>query len=237
MELYGKRKGIHIGIIPDGSRRWARKSGIENYDGKKSGNAMERAVTHIFDKYPEVEEISVWAVSTENLKRPQEQKDHVFGVLDREFKKIDQNPIIQDRDIRVNVVGSRLWEIPDDVRKTLNHVVDKTRDNKSRRLNVCIGYGGKEEIVDAAMGASRWLRKNPAIAKLHENVFERFLMVPRALDIVIRTGGERRLSGFMLYQIEYAELFFIDKLWPDFSTEDFDMIMKQFRERERRFGK
>ena len=86
------------------------------------------------------------------------------------------------------------------------------------------------------MESSRWLRSNPMIAKLHENIFEGFLMVPRPLDIVIRTGGEKRLSGFMLYQIEYAELFFVDTLWPDFGTKEFDKIMKEFKQRNRRFG-
>ncbi len=87
------------------------------------------------------------------------------------------------------------------------------------------------------MASSRWLRKNPTIAKMHEDVFEKFLMIPKPLDMVIRTGGEKRLSGFMLYQIEYAELFFIDALWPDFTTKEVDNIMKQFNERHRRFGR
>ena len=87
------------------------------------------------------------------------------------------------------------------------------------------------------MASSIWLRKNPTIAKKHEIVFDKFLMIPNHLDIVIRTGGEKRLSGFMLYQIEYAELFFIDALWPDFTTKEVDKIMKQFDERRRRFGR
>ena len=229
-------QGIHIGIIPDGSRRWARRSGIQDYNGRQSGNVMENTIIHIFDKYPEVSDVSVWAVSTENLQRPQEQRDHVFRILEREFSKINSNPIIEKRDIRVNVIGSGMNNLPDYMRQILTDVVDRTRHNKERNLNVCIGYGGRNEILDAAMAASKWMRKNPTIAKLHSNVFEKFLMIPKHLDLVIRTGGERRLSGFMLYQIEYAELFFTDTLWPDFTTQELDLIMESFGSRERRYG-
>jgi undecaprenyl diphosphate synthase len=104
-------------------------------------------------------------------------------------------------------------------------------------LNLCIGYGGRQEILDAVMSSMKWLRKNPRVAKLHEKVFERHLMIPRPLDVVIRTGGEKRLSGFMLYQIEYAELFFIDTLWPEFSLGELDSILREFSARDRRFGK
>ena len=142
-----------------------------------------------------------------------------------------------EKGIRVNVIGSRWGEMPPEIRDVARDVVVKTKDNKGPTLNLCIGYGGREEILNAVMEASKWIRKNPLIAKLHENVFEKFLLVPKSLDIVIRTGGEKRLSGFMLYQIEYAELFFTDTLWPVFSTRELDKIMKQFKERDRRFGR
>ncbi|MCK4531908.1 MAG: di-trans,poly-cis-decaprenylcistransferase, partial [Candidatus Aenigmarchaeota archaeon] len=139
--------------------------------------------------------------------------------------------------IKVNVVGSAWEELPRNVRDMAREVVSKTNKNKGPILNLCIGYGGRQEILDAVMSASKWLRKNPTIAKIHESMFEKHLMIPKPLDIVIRTGGEKRLSGFMLYQIEYAELFFTDTLWPDFSVEELDMIMKELKERHRRFGK
>jgi undecaprenyl diphosphate synthase len=135
------------------------------------------------------------------------------------------------------VIGSRWKEVPQSIGDIIADAVDRTKDNKRLTLNLCIGYGGKDEILDAAMAASKWLRKNPTIAKLHSSIFEKYLMVPKPLDLVIRTGGERRLSGFMLYQIEYAELFFTDTLWPDFTTKHFDDIMEKFRSRERRYGR
>jgi len=237
MNTNDHRRGIHIGIIPDGSRRWAEKNNIKNYDGRQSGNVIENVVTHIFDKYNDVTDISVWAISTENMKRPQKQKEHVYRILEWEFNILKEKQIIYNRDIKVNVIGSRFGEIPENVRNIVLEVLDKTKYHKGGNLNICIGYGGKEEILDAVMASSRWLRKNPTIAKMHEDVFEKFLMIPKPLDIVIRTGGEKRLSGFMLYQIEYAELFFIDTLWPDFTTKEVDKIMKRFDERHRRFGR
>jgi undecaprenyl diphosphate synthase len=237
MDSEGLAKGIHLGIIPDGSRRWAKINGIDNYNGRQSGEAMEKVVTHVFEKYPEVNEMSIWVISTENLLRPTDQKKDVFQVLEWEFKKLNENRIIFDKDIKVNVIGSRFGEVPEDVKSIVMEVVNKSRNNKSRNLNVCIGYGGKQEIIDAVMAATRWLRKNPTIEKIHENVFENFLQIPRPLDIVIRTGGQKRLSGFMLYQIEYAELFFTDTLWPDFGIAELDRILKEFSQRERRFGK
>lgn len=230
-------KGIHIGIIPDGSRRWARKNRISNYDGRQSGEAMEKIVKHVLDKYPDVSELSLWALSTENLGRADKDKELVYMLLIKKIKDLLRYTEVRKKKVRVRVIGSRWKELPKDVTDMAREVVEKTRKNKGPVINLCIGYGGKQEILDASMAASRWLRKNPKIAKLHENVFERFLMVPRPLDIVIRTGGEHRLSGFMLYQIEYAELFFSDTLWPDFSPKELDDIMARFRSKERRFGK
>jgi len=237
MNTKDKRHGIHIGIIPDGSRRWAEKNKIKNYDGRQSGNVIDNVVTHIFDKYKDVTDISVWAISTENMKRPKKQKEHVFKILEWEFKILKERQIIYKRDIKVNVIGSKFGDVPEKVRNIVLEVLHKTKDHKGGNLNICIGYGGKEEILEAVMASSKWLRKNPTIAKMHEDVFEKFLMMPKPLDLVIRTGGEKRLSGFMLYQIEYAELFFIDTLWPDFTTKEVDTIMNDFNERHRRFGR
>jgi undecaprenyl diphosphate synthase len=231
-------EGLHVGIIPDGSRRWARRNGIENYDGRQSGEAVEKIIRHLIENYPEVREMSVWALSTENLGRKGSDKALVYGLVKSKIRDIIEYSRAAGKGAPIiRIIGSRWSELPGDVREITQEAVAETRDNTGPVLNFCIGYGGKDEILDAAMAASRWLRKNPAIAKLHTNIFEKFLMVPKPLDIVIRTGGERRLSGFMLYQIEYAELFFSDTMWPDFSTGELDSIMEKFRSRERRFGR
>lgn len=230
-------RGLHLGIIPDGSRRWARKNRIDNYDGTQSGETTDKIVRHIFEKHPEVTELSLWALSTENLGRSEKDKELVYTLLLKKIRDLLMYTGFNNKAIKVNVVGSAWEELPRNVRDMAREVVSKTNKNKGPILNLCIGYGGRQEILDAVMSASKWLRKNPTIAKIHESMFEKHLMIPKPLDIVIRTGGEKRLSGFMLYQIEYAELFFTDTLWPDFSVEELDRIMKELRERHRRFGK
>ncbi|MEE9323302.1 MAG: polyprenyl diphosphate synthase [Candidatus Aenigmarchaeota archaeon] len=233
-----KNDRLHIGIIPDGSRRWARLQDIKNYNGWKSGETMERIVMHIFEKHPEVSDLSIWAMSTENLERNESDKRLVYGLLKEKINDFFKGPFIEDENIKVNVVGSKLREIPKDIKKLTDEAVFRTKGHRGgKTINICIGYGGRQEILDATMSASKWLRKNPTIAKIHKGMFEKYLLIPKPLDMVIRTGGEKRLSGFMLYQIEYAELFFTDTLWPDFTAREFDMIIKEFNERNRRFGR
>ncbi|MBU0899146.1 MAG: di-trans,poly-cis-decaprenylcistransferase [Nanoarchaeota archaeon] len=232
-----EKKGLHLGIIPDGSRRWAKKNDIENYDGKQSGDAIEKIVKHVVENHPKVDEISIWALSVDNLKRNESDKELVYNLIENKIETLIEYIEKENIDVKVNIIGSSLFELPRKVKDASGNVENKTKNNKSITLNLCIGYGGKQEITDAVMSASKWLRKNPTMAKIHENVFEKFLMIPRNLDIVIRTGGEKRLSGFMLYQIEYAELFFSDTLWPDFSIKELDDILDQFSNRQRRFGR
>ena len=233
-----RRKGIHLGIIPDGSRRWSNKHNIALGDWRKSGQAVDDIITHVFNERPEVAEFSIWAMSTENVDRDDYSRKLVYSLLEGKLKDIIANPLVDEKKLKVNIVGSRIGDTPKIVRDLAAELTDKTSVHEGgRTLNICIGYGGRAEILNAVMESSKWLRKNPLIAKLHRNVFERYLMIPRPLDILIRTGGERRLSGFMLYQVEYAELFFTDTLWPDFTTKELDSILREYSERERRFGK
>ncbi|MGA3084298.1 MAG: polyprenyl diphosphate synthase [Thermodesulfobacteriota bacterium] len=230
-------RGIHIGIIPDGSRRWAMKNNIKDYNGDQSRQVVERTLEHIFNNHPEVDVISIWALSVDNLKRSDPDKILVYDLLEKGMRDLMVHPVVQEKGVKVNLIGSNWGDIPQQVKEVAKELEEKTKDNKGRVLNLCIGYGGRQEILDAVMSSMKWLRKNPRVAKLHEKVFERHLMIPRPLDVVIRTGGEKRLSGFMLYQIEYAELFFIDTLWPEFSLGELDSILREFSARDRRFGK
>jgi undecaprenyl diphosphate synthase len=236
-EIYKSEKGLHLGIMPDGSRRWAQKKDITNYDGGRSGEVADTIVRHVFKKYPEVSDLSIWALSTENLQRSETDKKLVYRLLIQKMKDLLDNPQIYGKNIKVKVIGSRWREIPSRIKNLAQALTTKTEDYEGATLNICIGYGGKEEILNAAIGASNWVRENPLETKLWKNIFEKFLLISKPLDIVIRTGGEKRLSGFMLYQIEYTELFFSDTLWPDFTTKELDEIMLEFSERNRRFGK
>lgn len=232
-------KGLHIGIIPDGSRRWGRKKGkLPNWDGKESGEKVTEILTHILDNYPEIAEVTIWAMSTENFERNQKDKRRVFKLIENTLNdSLMNNEKLKKGQIRIKFFGSKLEDIPQSLMNLINKSTEYTRNYSKRKLNIALGYGGKFEIVLAAINLAKKLNETSVLKNISEKVFEKFLMIPRPLDIIIRTGGEKRLSGFMLYQAEYAELFFTETLWPDFSTKELDNIMKEFRERHRRFGK
>lgn len=239
-----KGRDLHIGIIPDGSRRWGRQNGkLPSWDGLESGEKVREILTHILENYPEIREVTIWAMSTENFKRNNKDKQRVFNLIENMANTLleredPKNNVIHRGKIRINVFGTKFDEVPRSLKDLIRRATEETKNYNSRKLNVGLGYGGKFEIVMAAVNLAKKI-ENKSLFKtdIPEKVFERFLLVPRPLDLIIRTGGEKRLSGFMLYQAEYAELFFIDTLWPDFSIREFDRIMGEFRERERRFGK
>jgi undecaprenyl diphosphate synthase len=243
------RKGLHIGIIPDGSRRWGKAHGKPtDWDGKESGNGIKEILRHIWKKHPEITEVTVWAMSTENFKRNDKDKQRVFrlieDLIEENIEQFNKNSrikkLVHNERVRVNVFGSKFDEIPQSLAGAIKQSIELTKGYDRLRLNIGLGYGGKFEIIAAALSLAKKIndRSMPANLKnISERVFERFLMIPKPLDLIIRTGGEKRLSGFMLYQAEYAELFFSDTLWPDFTTREFDRIMEEFRNRERRYGK
>lgn len=230
-------KGLHVGIIPDGNRRWAKERKLPTREGHKAGaKTTEKIFNHILDKHPEVTEITVWAFSTENLKRNYLEKKVLYMQIKKELDDLKKNKRIHDNRIRVNVIGQQFDEFPKSLRDASRQAMHITRDYGNRVLNIGVGYGGQFEITRAAIGFARWLKEKPLVKKVKEKTFEDFLAVRTPLDIVIRTGGEKRLSGFMLYQMAYAELFFTDTLWPDFSEKEFDRVMQEFRARKRKFG-
>jgi len=161
METNKQGRDIHLGIIPDGSRRWAKANGIKSYDGRQSGEVMETIMSHVFEKHPEVSTLSVWALSTENLRRPEKDRKLVYELLKRKMNDLLHNPRIYEKSLKVNVVGSRWSEIPAEIKEIAQTIVSETKTHKGPTLNICIGYGGKEEILNAVTEASEWLRKNP----------------------------------------------------------------------------
>lgn len=232
-----QKEGLHLGIIPDGNRRWAREKGLPMVAGHRKGaKTMEELMNHIIDNYPEVKEITLWVFSTENFKRSAEEKSMIFSQLKKGFDNLNKSSRIHEKRIKINVVGQSFGKLPSNLREAAHQTTYLTRDYGNRVLNIALGYGGRFEITRAAIKFAKWLKDRPLVKKVNEKVFEDFLAVRTPLDIVIRTGGERRLSGFMLYQMAYAELFFTDTLWPDFTAEEFDRIMEEFRQRKRRFG-
>jgi len=234
--------GLHLGIIPDGSRRWSRKNlKPPSWNGKEAGEKTDEILKHMLKNYPELTEVTIWAMSTENFERNKDDKKRVLTLIKCLINKLIDEGIIHEKEIKVNFFGSKIEEVPRSLKDAIKHSMELTKNYGKLKLNIGLGYGGKFEIVMAAINLAKKINEKSLLRDLSERVservFERFLMVPRPLDLIIRTGGEKRLSGFMLYQAEYAELFFVNTLWPDFTTQEFDQIMHEFSARDRRFGK
>ena len=219
----------HIAIIMDGNGRWAKKRFLPRSVGHKYG--MERMIG-LMERAFElgVEYITVYALSTENLKRPKEELEGLFNLLRNHFKEYLGR--VCSRGVRLRAVGD-VSLLPEDVQKILRDSEEETAKYKGKGINVAVAYGSRDEIVHAV---------NKAIElgeKVTEDSFARLLYtadVPDP-DLVIRTGKEVRLSNFLLYQSAYAELYFSDKMFPDFSDRELDKAIVSFSKRTRRFGK
>ena len=228
----GKRE-IHVAIIPDGNRRWARKRGRPEWYGHVKGAEKLETVLDWCIEHPEVKMISVYALSTENLKRSKEELSKLWWVYKNNLKRILNSKKIVDNNVRVNVIGdSTVWR--SDVKQVAKNVENATGNYAKIIWNILIGYGSQYEILNAAKKVVKSGVK--AIPPLRD-AFVKYLMINKPVDLIIRTGGQRRLSNFLLYQSAYSEIYFSDTLWPDFSRKEFEKILKWFWAQQRKFGK
>ncbi len=219
----------HIAIIMDGNGRWAKKRLLPRSVGHKHG--MERMIglmEHAFDLG--VDYITVYALSTENLKRPQEELEGLFNLFRKHFKEYIGR--VCQRGARLRAVGN-VALLPDDVQRLLRESEEETAKYEGKGINVAVAYGSRDEIVHAVNAA---IEKGE---KVTEESFAKLLYTGEVPDpdLVIRTGKEVRLSNFLLYQSAYAELYFSDKMFPAFSDKELDKAIIAFSKRTRRFGK
>jgi undecaprenyl diphosphate synthase len=229
----GETRDLHVGIIPDGTRRWAtRHLRGPLWDGHEAGEKAEEILFHLADHYPAVRDVTLWAMSVENFQRSRRDQERVFQLL---ATFLARTATWERAHARLSVVGSMWHAVPEEVRQAIALAQQRTQHYPERRLTIGLGYGGQQEIVQAAAALAQ--QGNTVQSADLTAAFEQSLMVPRPLDLIIRTGGEHRLSGFLLYQAAYAELFFVETLWPDFTVAELDRIMAKFSRRERRFGR
>lgn len=179
----------------------------------------------------EIGEVTLYCLSTENFNRSKEEVDYLFNLFRSKIGDFKKDKAIHDNKVKISFVG-RLSMFPDDMQKSMQEVMDLTKSYSNYKLNLALAYGSRSEIVDAF---KKIIKKG--IKEISESVIQENLYVPDNVDILIRPGGEKRLSNFLLWQNSYAELFFIDKLWPEFEKEDLIEIIDKFNRRERRFGK
>lgn len=225
----------HVAIIMDGNGRWAKARGLPRALGHKEGvEALRRAVEASRDLG--LSHLSVYAFSTENWNRPQQEIDALFDLL-RVFVRRDLARLHKDG-VRIRIIGSREG-LNDDILSLIDEAVEKTKDNTRLTLNIAFNYGGRGEIV----AAMRDIARNVETGLLKPEQIDE-AMVSRMVwtaespdpDMVIRTSGELRLSNFLLWSGAYAELMFMDVLWPDFTKESLAKAIDAYRRRDRRFG-
>ena len=225
----------HIAIIMDGNGRWAKARGLPRALGHKEGvEALRRAVEA--SRELGLTHLSVYAFSTENWNRPQTEIDALFDLL-RVFVRRDLARLHKDG-VRIRIVGSRDG-LNDDILDLIDEAVAKTKDNTRLTLNIAFNYGGRSEIVAAVKDIARAVQDGKiAPEQIDEAMISRMLWTSDSPepDLVIRTSGELRLSNFLLWSGAYAELMFMDLLWPDFNKESLEKAIDAYRRRDRRFG-
>ena len=219
----------HIAVIMDGNGRWAKKRLMPRSYGHRQGmSRMVGLLEHAFDLG--IEYVTVYALSTENLKRPKEELDGLFDLIRKNF--LDCMRKICSRGVRLRILGN-VGLLPEDVQRLLKEAEEESSKYEGRGVNVALGYGSRAEIVRAVNLAVE------AGKRVTEESFSSLLYTHDQPDpdLVIRTGKEMRLSNYLLYQSAYAELYFSDKMFPDFSDKDFDEAVAEYGRRTRRFGK
>ena len=218
----------HVAIIMDWNGRWGLiKKNSRNYGHLKGLNSVEKIIkTSIKLNIPY---LTLYTFSTDNWKRPKNEIIFLFDLIRKSLKK-NLNKIIK-QGIKVNIIGKKKG-LPIDISKTIKLIQKKTQKNKKITINLALNYGSKEEIIDACIKISK--TKDINIKNLEQNLYTKNIPNP---DILIRTGGAMRLSNFLLWQLAYTEIFFLKKMWPDFSEKDFIKIINKFLKIKRNYGK
>ena len=218
----------HIAIVMDGNGRWATQRGLPRGAGHRAGvNALRDIIR--FSSDVGVESLTIYAFSTENRKRPKEEIGILCGLLIEYFnREIDE---LHANAVRIKSIGDLSW-FPPAVREAVQNTMTKTAENAGLKLNIALNYSGRAELVHAARCAVE--HGEP----LDEAALSKYLDTADSgdVDLLIRTGGELRVSNFLLWQIAYAELYFTDTKWPDFTREELIRALRDFAGRERRFG-
>ncbi|MCF6201539.1 MAG: di-trans,poly-cis-decaprenylcistransferase [Hydrogenimonas sp.] len=219
----------HVAIIMDGNGRWAQERGLKRVKGHERGAETVRSVTTFASNHPEIEVLTLYAFSTENWKRPKMEVDFLMRLLNR-YLKNEMNTYIKHQ-IRFETIGD-LSRFPAALQNQISLMKERTKEFKRLTQVLALNYGSQDEIARAAKSLCE-AKKEISVKSLQESI-ESSKFGP--VDILVRTGGDQRLSNFLLWQSAYAELFFTQTLWPDFNPDELETIISQFKQRTRRFG-
>ena len=231
-----KRLPQHVAIIMDGNGRWAKQQGLLRVIGHESGTKSVRDVVEASAEIG-IKNLTLYAFSTENWKRPKLEVQTLMKLLVKSLKK--EIKTLQDNNIKLSAIGN-LNDLPKKAHRELLEVIEKTKDNTHMTLTLALSYGSREEIVNVVRELTLKVKNNIISAEsIDESIINKHLYTQNLpdVDLLIRTSGEQRISNFLLWQIAYAELYFTDILWPDFKKKDLYEALINYQNRERRFGK
>jgi undecaprenyl diphosphate synthase len=226
----------HIAIIMDGNGRWAKQKGMLRAFGHENGTKSVRQVVEASAELG-VPNLTLYAFSTENWKRPKLEVKTLMKLLISSLKK--EIKTLQDNDIKLAAIGN-LNLLPNTVSKELHEVMEATKNNTRMTLTLALSYGSREELLNTVKEISNKVKNNIISPEaIDESIINKHLYTQNLpdVDLLIRTSGEQRISNFLLWQIAYAELYFTDTLWPDFTKQDLYKAIIEYQKRERRFGK
>ena len=219
----------HVAIIMDGNGRWALQKGKSRNYGHQCGlKAIEKIVDYSIKK--KISYLTLFTFSSENWKRPKKEVNFLFKLLENYFKK-NLLKVIRNG-IKVKIIGNKS-RLASNLREIIKLAENKTRKNKKISVQLALNYGSKQEIINSMKIVNKKKQKI-TIKNFEKNLYTSGIPDP---DILIRTGGQRRLSNFLLWQIAYTEIFFVKKMWPDFNNNDFQKILNKFKKIKRNFGK
>ncbi len=225
----------HIAIIMDGNRRWAKEQGLDYRLGHKQGAETLKKIAKYANKLG-IKYLTVYAFSTENWKRT---KDEIGALMILLQKYLEEFLTSNDFDnIKINILGD-VSKLDSGLQKSINKILEKTKNNTGLVLNIAFNYGGRDEIVRAVQKISQDVIENKInVEDINEETISNSLYTAGQLepDLLIRTSGEQRLSNFLLWQLAYTEFYFVQKYWPDFTEQDLDDAIQIFENRNRKFG-
>ncbi len=227
----------HLGIIMDGNRRFAKRLMKNPWQGHAWGaKKVEKVLDWCLElKIPQV---TLWSFSIENMNRPKIEFNYLMDIFEKEFLEVVNKEKIHKNKVRINVIG-RTDLLPRRVQDAIRKAEDATKDYSDYTINFAIAYGGREEILNATKKIAAAVRDNNLkIEQIDERTYRKFLYTNGTPDpdLVIRTSGEQRTSGFLIWQTAYSELYFCKKLWPEFEKEDLVKAIDSYKLRKRRFG-
>ncbi|MFH2093085.1 MAG: isoprenyl transferase [Pseudomonadota bacterium] len=230
------RLPAHVGIIMDGNGRWAKKRLMNRVKGHEQGSQTVRAIVTAAARLG-IGTITLYAFSTENWARPKAEISALMMLLKKYI--VSERNVFNDNGIRVNVIGQK-DRLPADVQQEVDATIEITKNNDKTLLNLALSYGSREEITFAVKQIIQKIESNVLDPRditqqtISDHLYTRNMPDP---DLIIRTSGEYRLSNFLLWQAAYSELYISPTLWPDFSEQEFIQILKNYQNRDRRFGK